>query len=274
MAQQFTAEYFSQTNFGSNSVQTVTLTDSDLIRGDDTTESLTAGNGFRLFDGIQRVDFSQGKVVTVDDGEAVTSVTFSDGTTLFGVRALYDEQTGPYGEVRQQFLFDTAALEAAGKTLADIASVRVDALIDHDLSWADLGFSANGVTLPDPDPQPEPELNLVQGSSANDRLTGTAGDDLIRGGNGDDRLTGMSGADSFVFGADARDGGRDRDVITDFNAAEDTIFFEAGAVIRSVEERNGNLIIQLEGDRDVITVLNADRSIVANFEFADTTLIA
>lgn len=270
MSQQFTAQYFSQSNFGGNSVQTVTLTDNDLIRGDDANESLAAVNGFRLFDGIQRVDFSLGQIVTVDDGEAITSVTFLDGTTLFGVRALYDEQTGPYGEVNQQFLLDPAALATAGKTLADISSVRVDALTDHSLSWADFGFVANGGANPDP----EPGLNLVQGTGGNDRLTGTAGDDLVRGGNGDDRLTGLAGADAFVFGADARDGGRDRDVITDFNAAEDTIVFELGAVIRSVEERNGNLIIQLEGDRDVITVLNADRSIVANFEFTDTALIA
>ncbi len=280
MAQQFTAQYFSQTNFGTNSVQTATLTDSDLIRGDDANESLAAANGFRLFDGIQKVDFTLGRIVTVDDGEAVTSVTFSDGTTLSGVRALYDQQDGPYGEIRQQFLLDTAALATAGKTLADISSVRVDGLIEHDLSWADFGFAPNGVTVPDPepvpdpDPQPEPELNLVQGTNANDRLNGTAGDDLIRGGNGDDRLTGMSGSDTFVFGADARDGNRDRDTITDFNVAEDTILFEAGAMIRFVEERNGNLIIQLEGDRDVITVLNADRGIIANFEFTDTALIA
>ena len=53
--------------------------------------------------------------------------------------------------------------------------------------------------------------------------------DLIRGGDGNDRLTGRGGEDTFAFGADARDGNRDRDVITDFNAAEDTIVFEATA---------------------------------------------
>ena len=265
MLQQFTAQYFSQTNFGTNSVQTATLTDSDLIRGDDAGETVSASNGFRLFDGLQRVDFGQGRVVTVDDGEAVTTVTFSDGSTLAGVRVLYDEQTGPYGEVRQQFLLDTAALAAAGKTLADVASIRVDALTEHDLSWADFGFTPVGTVDPDPDPV----LTLVQGTAGNDRLFGTAGDDLIRGGDGNDRLTGREGADTFVFGADARDGNRDRDVITDFNADEDTIVFEAGARIRFVEERGTDLFIQLEGDRDSITVMNADRGIALNFDFTD-----
>ncbi len=249
MLQQYTAQYFSQTNFGTRSVQTVTLTDSDLIRGDDANESLAASNGFRLFDGIQQVDFGQGRIVTVSDGEAVTSVTFSDGTTIFGVRALYDQQNGPYGEIRQQFLLDPGALADVGKTLADVASVTVLAEVDHDLSWADFGFVPNGVTVPDPVPEPEPEpdpaLTLLEGTNGNDRLTGTAADELIRGGNGDDRLTGRAGADTFVFGADARDGGRDRDVITDFNADEDTIAFEAGASIRFVEERNGNLFIPI-----------------------------
>jgi hypothetical protein len=281
MLQQYTAQYFQQSgqiagfgiNVMSRSVATATLTDSDLIRGDDAGEVVTASNGFRLFDGLLQVNGIEYVFGTFDDGEAVTTVTFSDGTSLAGVRALYDSQSQAYGLVSQQFLLDPAALAAAGKTLGDIASVRLDALIDHDLNWADFGFVPTGVTVPDPEPEPEPEpepvLNLVQGTGGNDRLRGTDGDDLIRGGNGDDRLTGREGADTFVFGADARDGNRDRDVITDFNAAEDTILFEAGATIRFIEERNGNLFIQLEGDRDSITVLNADRGIVANFEFTD-----
>jgi hypothetical protein len=142
MLQQYTAQYFQQSGQTSGfdiivlsrGVQSATLVDSDLIRGDDANESVAASNGFRLFDGLQQVDFNQGRIVTVDDGEAVTTVTFSDGSTLAGVRALYDSQTGSYGYVAQQFLLDPAALAAAGRTLADISSVRVDALVDHDLS--------------------------------------------------------------------------------------------------------------------------------------------
>ena len=124
-----------------------------------------------------------------------------------------------------------------------------------------------------PAPSPAPALNVVTGTAGNDRLTGTTGNDLIRGGNGDDRLTGRAGADTFVFGADARDGNRDRDTITDFNAAEDTILFEAGATVRLVEVRNGNLFIQLNGDRDSITILNAGLEAQSTFQFTDNIFI-
>lgn len=120
----------------------------------------------------------------------------------------------------------------------------------------------------------KPVLTLLQGTSGADRLIGTSADELIRGGDGNDRLTGRGGEDTFVFGADARDGNRDRDVITDFNAAEDTIRFEAGATIRFIEQRGADLFIQLDGDRDSITVLNADRSIVDSFVFTDDLFAA
>lgn len=279
MTEQYTAQYFTQSGqasgFGilvtSTEVRTATLTDSDLIRGDDANESVAASNGFSLFDGLQEVNFIEGGIVTVDDGEAVTTVTFSDGTTLAGVQALYDSQSGPYASLSQQFLLDPVALAAAGKTLGDISSVRVDALSDHELNWGDFGFVPNGVVVPEP--EPAPPLNLVQGTAGKDRLTGTDGDDLIRGGDGNDRLTGGAGADTFVFGADARDGNRDSDTITDFNAVEDTILFEAGATIRLVEVRNGNLFIQLDGDRDSITVLNAGLDAQSAFAFADGTFL-
>jgi len=264
MLQQFTAQYFQLSGTGLNptpSVRTVTLTDNDLLRGNDADESIG------VFDGLQQL--VDGRFVTVDDGEAVTTVFFSDGTSLAGVLAMYDLTTFKFLDRTESFLLDPAALAAAGKTLDDITSVKLDALIDHDLSWADFGFTPTGITVPDPEPEPEPVLTLLQGTVGNDRLIGTAADELIRGGDGDDRLTGGAGQDTFVFGADARDGNRDRDIITDFNAAEDTILFEAGATIRFVEERKGNLVIQLEGDRDTITVHNADRAIVANFEFTD-----
>ena len=173
MPQHVSGQYFSQsgTTAGlgitvyATSVGTATLTDSDLIRGDDAGESVAAPNGFRLFDGIQQIDFTQGRIVTVDDGEAATTVTFRDGTTLAGVRALYDVQVGAYGLQDQQFLLDPAALASVGKSLADIASVRVDGLIDHDLSWADFGFGPT---------EPAPGLVRLTGTAGHDRLTGTA----------------------------------------------------------------------------------------------------
>jgi Ca2+-binding RTX toxin-like protein len=268
MSQQFTGQYFSQVTsiWGATpigSVRDVVLNDTNLIRGDSAVEN---ANGF--FDGVRLINLTPVGYGTqpLDDGEVLTSVTFSDGLILGGIRALYDGQTGAYGYLQEQFLLDNAALAAVGKTLADVVNVDVVALTDHSLSWADFGFSGST--------PPAPILNLIEGTAGNDRLFGTAGDDLIRGGGGDDRLTGRAGADTFVFGADARDADRDRDTITDFNAAEDTIVFEAGAQIRFFEERNGNLFIQLEGDRDSITVLNADMSIVSNFVFTDDVFAA
>ncbi|MFN7222949.1 MAG: hypothetical protein ACK4MS_02900 [Paracoccaceae bacterium] len=76
MQQRFTAQYFFQSgqtaglgiNVVSRGVHTVTLTDSDLTRGNDPSETLAASNGAVLFDGLQEVTFSEGRIVTVDDG--------------------------------------------------------------------------------------------------------------------------------------------------------------------------------------------------------------
>lgn len=263
MQQQFTAQYFQQDRGNVASVRSVTLTDNDLIRGDDANESLlptALPNGAPIFNGVQQLVLGQG-FVTVNNGEALATVFFNDGTALTGVEALYDLITFKFLESTEYFLLDTEALASVGKTLNDVARVQLDGFADHDLNWSDFGFAPLAVT----EPEPEPALNLVQGTAGNDRLFGTAGDDLIRGGDGDDRLTGGAGEDTFVFGADARDGNRDRDVITDFNAAEDTIVLEDGVQIRSWTERNGNLVVTLEGDRDIIVIQNADSSILANF---------
>lgn len=272
MTQQFTAQFFQQAKGNVTSIQTVTLTDNNLIRGDDADESLALSNGFRLFDGVQEVVSGVG-IVTVNDGEALTTVVFKDGTALTGVEALYDRITFKFFEDTEYFLLNSEALAGSGKTLEDVVRVQLDAFVDHNLSWADFGFRPTGVVVPEPEPEPEPALNLVQGTAGNDRLVGTSGDDLIRGGAGNDRLTGGAGEDTFVFGADARNGVRNRDVITDFNAAEDTILFEAGATIRFIEERNGDLFIQLDGDRDSILVRNAGIEIEANFVFTNDLLV-
>jgi Ca2+-binding RTX toxin-like protein len=293
MLQQFTTQAFTRTgtlgvNQAGQLIETQ-LVDSDLLRGNGTTETATvrspvqaATAPLQIFDGFTnfvQTGTSLGSVVQqFDDGEVSTLVTFSDGSSLGGVLGLYDVIYGAYNTFVEWHVLDQSALAAAGKTLADVVSVTNQAFVDHDLNWGDFGFSPTGVIVPDPvpppQPDPEPPLNLVQGTSRNDQLFGTARNDLVRGGGDDDRLTGGAGADSFVFGADARDRDRDRDVITDFNANEDTIVFEAGATIRFIEQRGVDLFIQLEGDRDSITVLNANRGIVANFEFTDGIFLA
>ena len=237
-----------------------TLTDDDLIRGNDPGETVTSTDGFEIFNGYT-VFTRDGRVER--NGEVETTVTFSDGSTLQSVLGLRDGFTGGFQNV-SLFLLDQQALADAGKTLEDVADVQITALVDHDLSWADLGFGAESVEpgpapepapTPDPAPMPEPDPIpvVIEGTDGRDRLVGTSADEIFISGDNRDVMTGNGGADTFVFGADARDGGRDRDVITDFSA-DDTLVLELGAEVSRISERNGNTIIQLEGDRDTIVL--------------------
>ncbi len=286
MLQEYKAQYFLRSGSSVGTVSTrlgeVTLVDNDLVRGNGTTETATTsftatGPEFEIFNGYTEfvlTGLSLDSVVRqFEDGEVSTSVTFTDGTTLEGVLGFQDFASGAYGSFTEWFLLDQSALAAVGKTMADVADIDVTARVDHSLNWDDFGFTPTGVNVPDPEPEPEPEpdpiLTLLEGTAGNNRLIGTAADELIIGRGDDDRLTGGAGADTFVFGGEARDGDRDRDIITDFRSGEDTILFEAGASIRFIEVRNGNLHIQLNGDRDMIIVQNADQGAVASFVFSD-----
>ncbi len=63
-------------------------------------------------------------------------------------------------------------------------------------------------------------IENAQGGDGDDVLTGNAAGNMLTGGPGDDVLTGGAGADIFVFAA-----GFDDDVIQDFTAGEDTLYF-------------------------------------------------
>lgn len=67
--------------------------------------------------------------------------------------------------------------------------------------------------------------NLLRGFSGNDTLNGGAGSDYLYGGAGNDRLTGGAGNDIFVFDS-ALNAATNKDIITDFNSANDTIRLE------------------------------------------------
>ena len=64
--------------------------------------------------------------------------------------------------------------------------------------------------------------NILEGLAGNDTLKGNAGIDVLNGGSGNDTLSGGAGSDLFVLGA-----GFGKDVITDFNIAEDRIDWSA-----------------------------------------------
>jgi hypothetical protein len=263
-----TALYFRKTSSTPTStttaVETATLTDNDLIRGDDAGEFAQRPNGSHVFDGFTRFvangptlgDISQ----VFDDGEILATVTFSDGTTLTGVQGLLDSVTGSYGFSEQYFLLDQAALAAAGKTFGDVVDVTTEGFTDHNLTWAELGFSGAPAPIPPP-PPPPPAPNLILGTSGNDVLIGTAGDDLIVGNGGNpDRLTGGGGADTFVFGAEVGNGVRDRAVITDFDVYEDVLLVTDSAQVSRISTNSkGQVVVQFAGaDGDRVILENID----------------
>lgn len=80
--------------------------------------------------------------------------------------------------------------------------------------------------------------NLLNGGEGNDLINGAAGNDLILGGAGVDVLTGGVGLDSFVFSTPSPS--FNRDMITDFVAADDTIRLE-NAVFTALGAATGAL---------------------------------
>lgn len=199
--------------------------------------------------------------LSFEDVREITAVLrFDDGTALSGVQGIVRSVAGSYGSFTRYYLFDDAALAAAGQTLDDIAAVETFATLANDLDWEELGFT---LTVPGdggpatPDPEPE-VLNLVTGTNRADDLVGTAGRDVIRGLGRSDTMDGGAGADAFVFGNETRDGRRDADRIVNYEVGLDRIFFDDSAVVRSVVAITGGVRIVFEGDRDRVDVLGED----------------
>ena len=254
-ANTYTAQAFSTQDFGGpagglpdfSEVSTVTLYDTDLIRG----------NGE-----VQRTAFV----------ETLATLQFKDGTVLGGVETL---QTGGYSGYVTAFtyLFDKAALAASGHSIADVAAVLGSFATDHDLNWNEAGFSfvagpltnGGGDDVPPP-PPPPPPLIILNGTSRADVLIGTAGRDAIRGFDGNDTLTGGGGNDAFIFGTDSRSGHRSVDVIRDYQVGHDVIGLEGGASVRSIVDSGSAIVITLLGDGDRIVVSGAALN-VADIKF-------
>lgn len=73
-------------------------------------------------------------------GEEVTAtVTLRSGATV-SLPALGFPTYGPYGFGSTAWLFDRAALAAAGATIADLTGVISQTPTDHGLTWQELGF--------------------------------------------------------------------------------------------------------------------------------------
>lgn len=198
-----------------------------------------------------------GALSRIGEAQEIRAVlTFKDGTALANVEGVVKTLTGAYGYSQSTYLFNEADLAAAGKTLADIATVASTANFDHSLNWEELGFdfTAPGNGIVTPDPAPSPPINEIFGTSANNTITGTSGRDAIFGLGGNDILSGAAGNDGFVFGAETRNGRRETDVIRDYEVGKDAIYFEDSAVISSVNNINGGVRITFAGDGDKVDV--------------------
>lgn len=98
-------------------------------------------------------------------------------------------------------------------------------------------------------------INEINGTDGRDNLIGTDGADAIRSFGGSyDMMRGGSEADQFIFGAEANNGLRERDVILDYEVGIDEIVLQDGATVGSIRETSSQVVIFLEGDRDAIYV--------------------
>ncbi|GAB4577009.1 MAG: hypothetical protein Tsb0019_03750 [Roseibium sp.] len=126
------------------------------------------------------------------------------------------------------------------------------------------------------------DYNLLDGGDGNDTLIGGegngthfggAGNDLLKSGGGDDNMTGGEGADTFVFTANAG-----KDVINDFDAAEDVLVFQGLAfqsredVMLSAFEVHDDLILKLDGADAAFSWSNSNYLRLSDFNLEDLAL--
>jgi Ca2+-binding RTX toxin-like protein len=207
--------------------------------------------------------------------EILAVLTFKDGTALANVEGVANTLTGAYGYSQSTYLFNEADLAAAGKTLADIATVASTVNFDHSLNWEELGFdftvAGNGVVTPDP--APSPPINKIFGTEAKNTIAGTSGRDAIFGLGGNDILSGAAGNDGFVFGAETKNGRRETDIVRDYEVGKDAIYFEDSAVVKSVVNINGGVRISFAGDGDIVDVKGSGLNKLNIGIFADEFLV-
>lgn len=271
-ADTFAGQVYTERRFGDlvtgRSISDVTLHDADDIRGN----ADSVGEEIALFNA--GLTTSGPPVLTVGEAvEVFATLRFKDGSTL-GLDAVVRTAAGAYGESTAHYLFDSAALAAAGRTLSDIAQVIGRVSTNHDLNWTDLGFQliAEGGGTPTPDPAPAPPINQVNGTNGRDALVGTAGRDVLAGGAGNDTLTGGEGNDAFLFGAETRNGRRETDRITDYEVGQDIIAFADGVTVTALRNIAGGVQITFGGDGDRVQVFGDDLTTATIRIFADDNI--
>jgi Ca2+-binding RTX toxin-like protein/subtilisin family serine protease len=169
------------------------------ITGNDGSNVLDGGAGIdRLIGGrgndTYRVD-SSGDIVTEKSAQGTDTVR---STANFRLSA----------NVENLRLDGHAALKGVGNGLANTITGNDRANQIDGLAGNDRLYGNNG-------------NDRLDGGTGNDRLFGGRGNDTLSGGKGHDVLSGNAGRDVFVFATSPHSAGRD--VISDFNHAQDTI---------------------------------------------------
>jgi Ca2+-binding RTX toxin-like protein len=116
--------------------------------------------------------------------------------------------------------------------------------------------------------------DILTGGLGNDKLYGHAGNDILTGGEGDDLLDGGTGNDTYIFNL-----GDGEDTINNYDTAGlDTISFGAGIVLTDINRAGkvgNNLLLRVGVDGDQLTINNwflGANYQVDRFQFADGTI--
>jgi Ca2+-binding RTX toxin-like protein len=185
------------------------------LSGGDGNDSLYGNNGSDTLNGDAGDDYLHGGA----DNDTLNGGQGND--TLYGGTGA-DAMTGGTGN-------DTYWLDDLGDSVSEGLFAGVDQVyssVNHSL-----GFQVENLTLTGTAVQGYGNdlNNTIVGNSGNNTLCGFGGADAINGGAGNDRIDGMTGIDTLTGGNGAdtfiiRDvGAANRDVITDFSHADDSI---------------------------------------------------
>jgi Ca2+-binding RTX toxin-like protein len=186
----------------------------DELYGDAGSTGLEAGGNDFLFGGAG-VDllFGGGGNDFLDGGAGEDTMEGGHGNDVFVVREANDVLGDLSGNDLVRSFINTYTLGSGlERAVAFTGSITLNG---NALSNSLVGNGAN---------------NVLRGNGGNDTIDGGDGNDLISGGEGIDTLTGGNGVDGFVFNL-APNFATNRDLIVDFEAADDTIRLDDAAFV-------------------------------------------